>query len=73
MLSTKYYLIIKTGRKMLLKIKLPYIAANVKVPNELSALTELCKLLAPMNAVKCNMKAKPITKMFFMILHLSSD
>lgn len=62
---------IKAGRKMLLKSRLPYIADNVNVPSDWSALIELCKFAAPMKAVKFTMKAELITKMFFIIRHRS--
>lgn len=46
-------------------------AARVEVPSASSTLIELCRLAAPWKAVKCTMKAKPRTRMFFTIRHFS--
>lgn len=48
-------------------------AARVNVPREASEFTELCKLEAPQNAVKCSIKAKPTTRTFFHIRHCSLE
>lgn len=66
-----HYLIIRVGRKILLKIRLPYIDASVKVPSDPSALIELCKFVAPMNAVKFTINAIPIIRTFLVIRHRS--
>lgn len=43
----------------------------MNVPNDPSALIELCKLVAPINAVKFTINASPITNTFLVMRHLS--
>lgn len=65
------YFITKAGKNILDRMSEKYIAARVKVPAAASVLTELCRLAAPWNAVKCTMKAKPSTKILRFIRHFS--
>lgn len=69
MLSAKYtrYLITSTGRKMLDRISEPYMAASVYVPSESLVFSELCRLAVPWKAVKCTIKATPMTTTFLVM------